>query len=75
MNNNFNYQTPCCQTKQSIMICQVQGVRYPRRHFSQMTTIAMNVATLVLSSQPRQGLARMRAKKEARESHLMFPGV
>jgi hypothetical protein len=28
-----------------------------------------------LGSQPKQGLARLRAKREARESHCMFPGV
>ncbi len=33
------------------------------------------VATLGLGSQPKQGLARMRAKREARESHFMLPGV
>ncbi len=30
------------------------------------------VATLALSSRPKQGLARLQAKKEARESHLML---
>jgi hypothetical protein len=33
------------------------------------------VTTLALGSQPRQGLARLWAKKEARESHFMLPGV
>jgi hypothetical protein len=33
------------------------------------------VATLVLGLQPRQGLARLRAKREAWGSHLMLPGV
>jgi hypothetical protein len=33
------------------------------------------VATLAFCSRPRQGLARVRAKREARESHLMFLGV
>jgi hypothetical protein len=33
------------------------------------------VATLTLGSRPRQGLARVRAKKEARESHFMLPKV
>jgi hypothetical protein len=31
------------------------------------------VTTLALGSRPRQGLAKVRAKKEARESHLMLP--
>jgi hypothetical protein len=35
----------------------------------------MTVTTLTLGSQPRQGLARVRAKREARKSHLMLPGV
>ncbi len=33
------------------------------------------VATLALGSQPKQGLARMWAKREAWESHFMFPRV
>jgi len=33
------------------------------------------VATLALGLQPRQGLVKARAKKEARESHFMLLGV
>jgi len=33
------------------------------------------VATLALGSRLRQGLARLRAKREARGSHLMLPKV
>jgi hypothetical protein len=33
------------------------------------------VVVLTLGSQPKQGLTRMRAKREARESHLMLPGM
>jgi hypothetical protein len=33
------------------------------------------VATVALGSWPRQGLARVRAKREARESHFMLLGV
>jgi hypothetical protein len=33
------------------------------------------VITLTLGSRPRPGLARVQAKKEAQESHLMFLGV
>ncbi len=33
------------------------------------------VTTLALGSRLRQGLARVRAKREARESHLMLLGV
>jgi hypothetical protein len=32
------------------------------------------VATLALGSRPRQGLAKVQAKNEARESHFMLPG-
>jgi hypothetical protein len=32
------------------------------------------VVTLALGSQSRQGFARVRAKKEAQESHFMLPG-
>ncbi len=35
----------------------------------------VTITTLALGSQPRQGLIKVRAKKEARESHLMFMGV
>ncbi len=34
-----------------------------------------NVATLALGLQTRQGLAKVWAKSEARESHFIFPGV
>jgi hypothetical protein len=34
-----------------------------------------DVTTLALGSQSRQGLARLRAKREARGSHLIFLGV
>jgi hypothetical protein len=33
------------------------------------------VTTLTLGSRPKQGLARVRAKREAWESHLMLLGV
>ncbi len=33
------------------------------------------VATLTLGSRPIQGLAKVRAKYEAQESHFMLPGV
>jgi hypothetical protein len=35
----------------------------------------MSVATLTLGSRPRQGLARLSAKREAREPHLMLLGM
>jgi curli biogenesis system outer membrane secretion channel CsgG len=34
-----------------------------------------NVATLTLGSGPRQGLAKVRTKNEARESHFMLSKV
>jgi hypothetical protein len=34
-----------------------------------------HVATLILGLRPRQGFVRVRAKREARESHLMLLGV
>jgi hypothetical protein len=33
------------------------------------------VATLTLGSRPRQGVARLRAKRQTRESHHMLPGL
>jgi len=35
----------------------------------------LNVATLALGLQPKQGLPRLRAKKKAWESCRMLPGV
>jgi uncharacterized membrane protein len=40
-----------------------------------MICLCRTVATLTLGSQPKQWLAKVRAKSEARESHFMFPGV
>ncbi len=37
--------------------------------------LSLIVTTLTLGSQPRQKLARLRAKREVRESHLMLSGV
>jgi len=37
--------------------------------------VVMDVATLAFSLQPRQRLARVRAKRATQESHLMFLGV
>jgi hypothetical protein len=39
------------------------------------TKITLCVATLTLGSRPRQGVARLRAKKKTRESHHMLLGV
>jgi hypothetical protein len=38
-------------------------------------SLGVRVATLTLGSRPKQGLIRLGAKKEARESHLVLPGV
>jgi hypothetical protein len=35
----------------------------------------MEINVITLGSRPRQRLARVRAKKEARESHLMLLGM
>jgi hypothetical protein len=35
----------------------------------------LSVATLALGSQPRKGLAKLRAKCEGKELHFMLPGV
>jgi hypothetical protein len=37
--------------------------------------LTFDVVALTLGSRPRQGLAKVRAKSEARESHFMLPGV
>jgi hypothetical protein len=37
--------------------------------------ITSHVTILTLGSRPKQGLARVRVKREARESHLMLSGV
>jgi hypothetical protein len=42
---------------------------------SQIVNLTSGVITLALGLQPKQGFARVRAKKEARESHLMLPGM
>jgi len=40
-----------------------------------MFALNENVATLALGSEPRQGLAKVRTKNEAQESHFMLLGV
>jgi hypothetical protein len=37
--------------------------------------LALIVATLALGFRPKQGLVRVRAKREAKESHIMLPGM
>jgi hypothetical protein len=37
--------------------------------------IILSVATLTLGSRPRQGVARLQAKRKTRESHHMLLGV
>jgi len=36
---------------------------------------SFSITTLTLGSRPRQGLARVRAKREVRDSHFMFSKV
>jgi hypothetical protein len=43
--------------------------------FGRKSAPLLNVATLALGSWPKQGLAKVRAKNEAWESHFMFLGV
>jgi hypothetical protein len=37
--------------------------------------VKLSITTLALGSRPKQGLAKVQAKSEARESHFMFLGV
>jgi hypothetical protein len=47
----------------------------PSNHYNSCTQcVCINVATLALGSRPRQRLVKVRAKREAQESHFMFPG-
>jgi hypothetical protein len=48
---------------------------YTQFHVINIFSFFPFVATLALGSQPRQGLARLWAKKEAHESHHMLTGV
>ncbi len=41
----------------------------------QVQLLKLVVITLALGLRPKQGLARLRAEKEAQESHLMFSRV
>ncbi len=45
------------------------------REANDLLQFSGSVATLVLGSKPKQGFARVRAKREVRESHLMLPRV
>jgi hypothetical protein len=44
-------------------------------YFLSRNHLVVDVATLALGSRPKQRLARVRAKREARESHLILPVV
>jgi hypothetical protein len=45
-------------------------------HYLRFEILASSfVATLAFDTQPRQGLARLRAKRETQKSHHMLPGV
>jgi hypothetical protein len=50
-------------------LMSAMGISYP--HYCE----ALDVATLALDSRPREGLARVRAKRESWESHFMLLGV
>jgi hypothetical protein len=55
-----------------ILMC---SVHHPQNLAIITNIVAFNVATLALGSRPRQGLARLRAKRKARESPRMLLGV
>ncbi len=44
-------------------------------NFFSSFSMMISIATLALGSQPKQGLAKVRAKSETWESHFMFPGM
>jgi hypothetical protein len=46
-----------------------------KHKFSKFIKRTKIVTTLALGSWPKQGLAKVRAKSEARKSHFMLPGV
>ncbi len=50
------------------------NVQHGSMGFCRMAKLVF-VVTLILGSQPRQGLVKMRAKKEAQEPHFMLLGV
>jgi hypothetical protein len=51
------------------------GVKVKHDCYWKGTSLSFYVATLTLGLRPRQELARVRAKKETQESHLMLSGV
>jgi hypothetical protein len=51
-----------------------EGVGFPQV-WAMVSFMNPCVATLALGSRPRQGLTRVQDKREAREAHLIFPGV
>jgi hypothetical protein len=44
-------------------------------HITTIKQLKQDVATLALGSRPTQGLAKVQAKREIRESHFMLPKV
>ncbi len=53
----------------------VHGCSQPQQLMLDAIKQIVVVTTLDLGSRPKQGLTRLEAKREAREPHLMFPGV
>jgi len=45
------------------------------KHVTIISSMIEIITTLALGSQPRQGLAKVRAKSEVQESHFMLLGV
>jgi hypothetical protein len=69
--------TAICKKKDKFAASYIQNFEYimPKAIINSKSTNRQSnliVATLALSLQPRQGLAKVWAKTEARESHFVF---
>jgi hypothetical protein len=51
------------------------GIIICERHIYKSLQVNVGVTTLALGLQLKQGLARVRTKREARQSRFMLPGV
>jgi hypothetical protein len=57
------------------IILKLKGFAHKHMYFALSFCWAFSIATLGFGSRPKQGLTRMRAKKESQESHHMLLGV
>jgi hypothetical protein len=64
-----------CHERKIIMIQNPNTFHQRQYCFISNGNIMFIVATLTLGSRPKQGVARVRVKKETRESHHILPGV